>query len=199
MRRLVEDLIELSRLESGQAVMQHEPIDLAELLRVCAGRFDWQLRESGATVRLDIEPLPPMSGDGRRLEQAFTNLIDNAVRHTPQGGEITVRARVQDGLVSTAVHNTGSYIPPEDLPRLFERFYQLDRSRSSGPGGAGAGLGLAIAREVVQAHRGEIRASSDRERGTEFVVTLPFDSAAAPADRGPATAGESRPRSGRSG
>ena len=197
MRRLVEDLIELSRLESGQAVMQHEPVDLAELLRVCAGRFDWQLRESGVTVRLDIEPLPPMAGDGRRLEQAFTNLIDNAVRHTTRGGEITVRAQVQDGLVSAAVHNTGSYIPPEDLPRLFERFYQLDRSRSSGSGGAG--LGLAIAREVIQAHRGEIRASSDRERGTEFVVTLPLDGEATPADRGPATAGESRPRSGRSG
>ena len=186
MRRLIDDLIELSRLESGQAVMQRDAIDLADLLRVCARRFEWQLKESGAAMHLDLRSLPPLEGDERRLEQAFTNLIDNAVRHTPQGGSITVRAEAQNGLVSIAVHNTGSYIPPEELPRLFERFFQIDRNRSSGAGGAG--LGLAIASEVVQAHRGDIRASSDRERGTEFLVTLPLVAAATPADRGPAEA-----------
>ncbi|OGO52570.1 MAG: hypothetical protein A2148_08765 [Chloroflexi bacterium RBG_16_68_14] len=180
MRRLVDDLIELSRLQSGQAVVQREPIDLADLLRVCARRFEWQLRESGAEMRLDLAPLPPLVGDERRLEQAFTNLIDNAVRHTPKNGAITVRAEARDGVARVAVHNTGSYIPPEELPRVFERFFQRDRSR-----GGGAGLGLAIAREVVQAHRGDICASSDRERGTEFVVTLPV-------------AGGARPRNGKS-
>jgi signal transduction histidine kinase len=172
MRRLVDDLIELSRLESGEAVVEHEPLDLANVLRVCAGRFEWQLRESGASIRLDLEPLPSLEGDERRLEQAFTNLIDNAVRHAPRGGAVTVRAEARDGLVRVAVHNTGSYIPPEELPRVFERFFQLDRNRSTGAGGAG--LGLAIASEVVQAHRGEIEARSDREEGTEFLVTLPI-------------------------
>ena len=176
MRRLVEDLIELSRLESGQAAMQQEPIDLADLLRVCARRFEWQLRESGATMQLDLPPLPSLEGDERRLEQAFANLIDNAVRHAPKDGAITVRAKAQDGAVRVAIHNTGSYIPPEDLPRVFERFFQLDRNRGSGAGGAG--LGLAIASEVIQAHQGEIRASSDRKQGTEFVVTLPLPPAA---------------------
>lgn len=180
MRRLVDDLIELSRLESGEAVVEREPLDLANVLRVCAGRFEWQLRESGASMRLEVGPLPPLEGDERRLEQAFTNLIDNAVRHAPKGAAVTVRAEARDGLVRVAVHNTGSYIPPDELPRVFERFFQLDRNRSTGAGGAG--LGLAIANEVVQAHRGHIRASSDRDEGTEFVVTLPL-SAEAPLSR----------------
>ncbi len=172
MRRLVDDLIELSRLESGEAVVEHEPVDLAGVLRVCAGRFEWQLRESGASMRLDLEPLPPLEGDERRLEQAFTNLIDNAVRHAPKGGAITVRAETSNGRVRVAVHNTGSYIPPEELPRVFERFFQRGRNRSTAAGGAG--LGLAIASEVVHAHLGDIQATSDREQGTEFVVTLPL-------------------------
>ena len=115
--------------------------------------------------------LPSLEGDGRRLEQAFSNLIDNAVRHTPKGGNITVRAAANNGVVRVAVRNTGSYIPPEELARVFERFFQHDPSRTRGNGGAG--LGLAIATEVVQAHRGTISVTSDRSEGTEFVVTLP--------------------------
>jgi signal transduction histidine kinase len=172
MRQLVEDLIELSRIESGQIVMQREPVDLEHLLRDCARRFDWQLRDSGAGLQLELPQLPAIEGDGRRLEQAFSNLIENAVRHTPRGGAISVRASADNGVVRVAVHNTGSFIPPDELPRVFERFFQLERHRSRG-GVGGAGLGLAIASEVVQAHRGDLSASSDRERGTEFVVTLP--------------------------
>ena len=174
MRRLVEDLIELSQLESGQVAIQQEPVDLAALLRVCAGRFERRLRETGATLQLDLTPLPSLEGDERRLEQAFANLIDNAVRHTSKDGAITVRATTRDGRIIVAIHNTGSYIPSEDLPRVFERFFQLDRNRSSGVGGVG--LGLAIASEVVQAHQGEISATSDSEQGTEFTVTLPLGS-----------------------
>ncbi len=168
MRSLVDDLIELSRLESGQAVVQRELIDVAHLLEASAGRFDWQLQESGAELRLELDDVPAITGDERRLEQAFTNLIDNAVRHAPAGGRITVSARREDGHVRVAVHNTGSYIPPAELPRVFERFFQMDRNRSTD----GAGLGLAIVREVVQAHGGSAHANSSREDGTEFVVTL---------------------------
>ncbi len=171
MRRLVDDLIELSRLESGQVVMQHEPIDMEELLRGCAERFAWQLRESGAELQLDVSQLPSLEGDGHRLEQVFTNLIDNAVRHTPKGGHITVNAAANNGAVRVGVRNTGSYIPPDELSRVFERFFQHDPARTRGS--AGAGLGLAIVTEVVQAHRGTISATSDETEGTEFVVTLP--------------------------
>ncbi len=172
MRRLVDDLIDLSRLESGQVVMERERVDLADLLRACAGRFAWQLRDANAAIQLELPSLPSIEGDGGRLEQAFTNLIDNAVRHTPRGGSITVRAEARNGTVRVAVRNTGSYISPEELPRIFERFFQADPSRTRGTGGSG--LGLAIASEVVQAHRGAISASSDKRDGTEFVVTLPL-------------------------
>ncbi|MCH7811950.1 MAG: HAMP domain-containing protein [Chloroflexi bacterium] len=180
MRRLIEDLIDLSRLESGHASMQEGPVDLSRLLRTCAQRFDWQLRESRATLKLDLPALPPMRGDERRLEQAFTNLIDNAVRHTPEDGTITVRAEAANGLVRVAVRNTGSFVPSEELPRLFERFYQVDRQRSRSSGGAG--LGLAIASEVIHAHDGEIQATSDEQTGTEFVVLLPVSGAARATD-----------------
>ena len=172
MRHLVDDLIELSKLESGQTVMERERLDLGDLLRVCARRFEWQVRDRGATLQVEAGSLPPVEGDERRLEEAFSNLIDNAVRHTPAGGVIDVRALAENGAVRVAIHNTGSYIPPDELPRIFERFFQLDRHRARGAGGAG--LGLAIASEVVQAHRGSISATSDRDQGTEFVVSLPL-------------------------
>jgi signal transduction histidine kinase len=173
MRRLVDDLIELSRLESGQAVVQREPVDVPELLRACAARFEWQLRDSGATLDLRIDDLPAVPGDERRLEQAFTNLIDNAVRHT-NGGTVTVRAEANNGVAIVGVHNTGSFIPPEDLDRIFERFYQQERHRTRSGASGSAGLGLAIAAEVVQAHSGKIEAVSSQEGGTEFIVTLPL-------------------------
>jgi two-component system sensor histidine kinase ResE len=172
MRRLVDDLIELSRLESGQIAIDREPVDLTDLLQDCGRRYERQARDGGASLSLDVPELPDVSGDGRRLDQVFSNLIENAVRHTPSGGSVNVRAAAQNGVVRVAVHNTGSFIPPDDLPRVFERFYQLDPNRTRVSGGAG--LGLAIASEVIQAHQGEIHASSDAETGTEFEVTLPL-------------------------
>lgn len=172
MRRLVEDLIDLSRLESGQAALQREPLDVAELLRGCLRRFERQAQEAGAAVRLELPPLPAFEGDGVRLEQAFSNLIDNAVRHTPAGGTIEVRASVAGATLRVAVRNSGSFIPPEERSRIFERFYQLDRNRPRGSGRAG--LGLAIAHEIVQAHGGAIEVTSDPAFGTEFLISLPL-------------------------
>ncbi|MEX1254821.1 MAG: ATP-binding protein [Dehalococcoidia bacterium] len=171
MRGLVDDLIDLSRLESGQAVIERAAVDPGEVLRSSARRFQRQAKEKGVDLGVDLADLPRIEGDGRRLEQVFSNLIDNAIRHTPEGGAVSVRAEAPDGVVRVTVHNSGSYIPPEDTQRVFERFFQLDRNRSSGNGGSG--LGLAIARELVQAHRGSIVAHSDREAGTEFIVALP--------------------------
>ncbi|MCH7698024.1 MAG: HAMP domain-containing histidine kinase [Chloroflexi bacterium] len=170
MRRLVDDLIELSQLESGQATLQREAVDLEDLLATCALRVERRLADSKTDIKLDVTNLPRIEGDGRRLEQVFTNLIDNAVRHAQDGCEITVHAEAQDGHVRVGVHNTGSYIPEEELSRVFERFFQLDRNRSA----SGSGLGLAIVSEVVQAHGGRIYAKSNRDEGTEFVVELPL-------------------------
>lgn len=172
MRSLVEDLLYLSQMESGQLKMRREPVDLEDLLRTCAERFQRQIQESGAQLKLDLRSLPAVEGDEHRLEQAFSNLVDNAVRHTPSGGTITLRAQAANGLVRVAVHNTGSFIPREDLPRVFERFFQVGSNRGRRLGHSG--LGLSIAAEVVQAHRGTIEASSSRESGTEFTVTLPL-------------------------
>jgi signal transduction histidine kinase len=183
MRQLVDDLIDLSRLESGEIVMQREPVDLQELLRDCAGRFEWQVRQSGAKIEVDVPQLPQIEGDSRRLEQAFSNLIDNAVRHAGRDGAVSVRAESHNGIVRVGVHNTGSFIPQDELARVFERFFQVDRNRSRQ--GGGAGLGLAIASEVVQAHAGTIGATSDREQGTEFFVELPLRSGTR--NKGPGT------------
>jgi signal transduction histidine kinase len=155
--------------------VQLQPLDVADLLRVCARRFEWQLRESGVTLRLDVNGLPAIEGDEGRLEQAFSNLIDNAVRHTPAGGTITVGARAANGNARVAVHNTGSYIPKDDQSRVFERFFRVDRNRARVPG---YGLGLAIVSEIIHAHGGAITLESDQEKGTTFIVSLPLPAGA---------------------
>jgi two-component system sensor histidine kinase BaeS len=172
MRRLVEDLLYLSRLESGQLQIERASIHVPTLLRTAAERVEWQLRHSGREldVRMAID-IPPISGDQRRLEQVFANLLDNAVRYTPAGGRITLSSRWSLDSVTITVHNTGSYIPPEHLSRIFERFYQVDASRARD--GHHGGLGLAIAREIVVAHGGSLTATSEPDTGTEFRVMLP--------------------------
>jgi signal transduction histidine kinase len=171
MRRLVEDLLYLSQIESGQLALERQPVEVATLFASSVERIQFRLEESGKTLTVDCPPsLPPINADARRIEQVLANLLDNALRHTPPGGTITLQATRQGGRVALSVHNTGSYIPPEALERVFERFYQVDRSRSRS--GRNGGLGLAIAREIVAAHGGEIYATSDPESGTTFTVLL---------------------------
>lgn len=172
MRGLVDDLLLLSQIESGQVKMQHAHVDLQALLERTLERFQWELRDGEIRSGISVDRLPAVHGDERRLEQAFSNLLQNAVRHTPAGGAITVRASVgRDGGVTVGVHNTGSFIPPEDLRRVFERFFQVDRARARK--GGSSGLGLAIVSEIVEAHGGAVSAASDAATGTEFTITLP--------------------------
>jgi signal transduction histidine kinase len=172
MRALVDDLLLLSQIESGQVEMQHAHVDLVTLLERMVERFQWSVRDAGIESRLRFGAVPPVHGDERRLEQVFANLIENAVRHTPAGGVVTITAvAAPDGGVRIGVHNTGSVIPPEDLPRVFERFFQVDRARARK--GGSSGLGLAIVSEIVEAHGGRVHAESSEANGTEFVVTLP--------------------------
>ncbi|HYM14423.1 MAG TPA: HAMP domain-containing sensor histidine kinase [Dehalococcoidia bacterium] len=172
MRALVDDLLLLSQIESGQTTMQHTHVDLTALLQRMLERFQWACREAGITTRLRIGRVGDVHGDERRLEQVFSNLIENAVRHTPRDGIVTISESMQaDGSMRVGVHNTGSVIPPEDLPRVFERFFQVDRARARK--GGSSGLGLSIVSEIVEAHGGTVRAESDLGTGTEFIVTLP--------------------------
>jgi signal transduction histidine kinase len=172
MRRLVEDLLYLSQLESGQLRMDMGEVNVPALLHDAAERVTWQLRGGDRTFRLNIAPgLPAITGDRQRLEQVLANLLDNAVRHTPPGGAITLQGALQGNDVLLSVHNTGSYIPPDVLPRVFERFYRADSHRTRD--GRHGGLGLSIASQIVAAHGGTIEASSDPGTGTEFRVLLP--------------------------
>jgi signal transduction histidine kinase len=172
MRGLVDDLLLLSQIESGQVVMQPSNIDLADLLERTLERFQWKLREANILTGFSAAHLPMVYGDERRLEQVFSNLLENAVRHTPGGGNINVAATVgRSGKIDVRVHNTGSYIPPEDAERVFERFFQVDRARARK--GGSSGLGLAIVAEIVEAHGGTVSVMSDEYTGTEFLVTLP--------------------------
>ena len=187
MRRLVEDLLLLSKIESGQMPMDSASFDLRELLRASVKRMAPQSQQAGVNVVLEAPDPAPVTGDEGRLEQLFRNLLNNALQHTPNGGEILVRATTtypprmegptRSGAplsgtrqIVVAVHNTGSYIPPQDKERIFERFYQVDKSRARN--GEGSGLGLAIAKEIANAHGASLSASSDPSTGTTFTVTF---------------------------
>jgi signal transduction histidine kinase len=174
MRRLVDDLLTLSKIESGQIAMGDEVVDVDKLLRDAMRRTEWQAESNSVQVDLESPRVATVRGDPHWLGQVFTNLLDNALRHTPNGGRVTLRleAHEQPSEALVTVHNTGSYIPPQDLPRVFERFFQVDRSRSARQ--HGSGLGLAIVREVVQAHGGQVGATSDHAFGTTFTVRLPL-------------------------
>jgi two-component system OmpR family sensor kinase len=178
MRRLVDDLLDLARLEGGQVSMAHEPVDVGNVLRTCADRFAPQSEQSGVSLSVEVPPtLPPVTGDADRLGQVFGNLVDNALKHAGKssgGGRVALRAEQQDGLVVCSVTDNGPGIPATDLNRIFERFYQVDKSRARRR--AGSGLGLAICQEIVRAHGGRIQAESVEGLGTRFTVELPLQS-----------------------
>jgi signal transduction histidine kinase len=172
MRRMVEELLTLARFDAGEVVMAREPVELGPLLLACVERMTPQAQAANVALERDVpEPLS-VAGDGDRLAQVFANLLDNGVAHTPAGGKVTIAARRAERtpVVEVTVTDTGTGIPAEALPRLFERFYQVDQAR---PRGRGAGLGLAIVKEIVEAHGGTIAAESVVGLGSKFTVCLP--------------------------
>ena len=168
MLRMIEQLLDLSRLEAGQSRLQRTSIDLDELFGYVESMFSVRAQEQGIALRLEISPAAPtIEADYDRLVQVLNNLIENAFRHTSEGS-VTVSARRADDGLELSVSDTGEGISPADLERLFDRFWQPE-SRS----GPGAGLGLAISREIVRAHGGRIVAASEPGAGTTIVVWLP--------------------------
>jgi len=168
MIRQVNELLELSRMESGQIDLAREPVDVKDLLEHCREVFSLRAEEQGTALKTEIEPLMPVVGDVDRLEQVFSNLLDNALKHSPAGGEVRITGRNgSGGNVEIAVADSGPGIPPEQLPYVFDRFYK------AGAGRTGSGLGLAIVREIVLAHNGKIDLKSAPGEGTEFTVVLP--------------------------
>jgi signal transduction histidine kinase len=152
--------------------MVKESVDLKDLLQQCREIFLIRAEEKNIQLRTEIEPLPPVTGDTDRLEQVFNNLLDNALKHTPYGGKVSIVTRQpHPNFVEITVTDTGPGITGEQLRHVFERFYRADPSA----GKAGAGLGLAIARQIVLAHGGDITAKSSLGQGTEFLVRLPVN------------------------
>jgi signal transduction histidine kinase len=169
--RLIEDLFELSRIESGSLELRLASVPVAELVTETVEVMRIQAEEKGVELRAVCNgDVPALSLDGPRIQRVLINLIQNAVRHTPPGGKVQVEVGRHNGHVEVAVADSGEGIAPEDQPHVFDQFYRGEKSRSRESGGAG--LGLAIARGIVEAHRGSIRVESNPGRGARFIVTL---------------------------
>ena len=173
MHRLVLDLLDLARLDAGTANLKTEPVDVASLLGGVEEKLDIQAGGAGIEIQVEAADLPLIPGDGDRLAQVFTNLVDNSVHHSSRGGRVTLAAHTEGQWMIISVSDAGAGIPAAVLPHIFDRFYRGDPSRTGGPD-HGAGLGLAIAREIVVAHHGTITARSEPGRGSIFTVRLPL-------------------------
>jgi len=169
---MVEELLDLARIEAGRFQMTRHTVQMDDILSNLAERLTLKAKEKGVLLNAELMPLPPIAGDADRLVQVFTNLVDNAIKHTPEGGSVILRATLQDFGVLVRIIDTGEGIPPEDLPHVFDRFYQVDKSRQRAAR-MGAGLGLAITRQIVDAHGGKIWAESAEGKGSTFSVWLP--------------------------
>lgn len=175
MQRLVDDLLDLSRIESGGWEPSPAPVDVASAARETIAAYSEEARERGIRIETAIAPgAQTVRADPMALRQMLGNLVENAVRYTPQDGSITVFARRTDGGVAIGVSDTGIGIPADHLPRIFERFYRVDTARSRGAGGTG--LGLAIVKHLIEAHGGRVMAESTAGRGTTVTMTFPAKS-----------------------
>jgi signal transduction histidine kinase len=173
LKRLVEDLLDLARIDAGQIEFKRKPVDLGTLWKRVVDRLALPAQERGVVLESLLGELPSMIGDGDRLAQVFTNLVDNAIKHTPAGRKVVIRGDASQGWISIHVDDSGAGFPSQDLSRIFERFYQVDKARRGGKD-RGVGLGLAISRQIVEAHGGRIVAQSSIGKGSRFTVQLPI-------------------------
>jgi two-component system phosphate regulon sensor histidine kinase PhoR len=171
MERLVKDLLRLARLDAGQEAIELVPCDIAGLLNGIANDFEPIAAEKRQTINVRVAPAASiLTTDAAKLHDIVRNLVENAVTYTPDGGAIDVKADVIDGNLQLSVADTGHGIAPDDLGRVFERFYRVDKSRTR-PGGTG--LGLSIVKHLVHVLGGEVTASNQDGGGALFTVTLP--------------------------
>lgn len=170
--RLVEDLQQLSLVDAGQINLDIMPVDTEEVVRTAALSFEHDLADKGISLDVDVPGvLPAVQADQGRVSQILGNLLANSIQHTPEGGSITLAARLREEWVIIYVADTGPGIEEEELPFIFDRFHRTDRSRARETGGTG--LGLSIAKGLVEAQGGRIWAESEAGRGTTISFTLP--------------------------
>ncbi len=172
MKRLVNDLLDLAQLESGHFQMNFEHTDIVALVKKVSRKFQALAADRDVQLLGDLPEYPVLVwADEDRMEQVFTNLLDNAIRHTGPSGTVELSVCESGAMVQVAVSDTGSGIPAEDIPYIWERFYKADKARTRGS--SGTGLGLAITRHIVLEHRGDIQVKSKLGEGTTFTVTIP--------------------------
>ena len=173
--QMAQELLDLSRIESGQVELERKPIAPQKLLNSAADRMRMQAERAGLSLDVECAPdLPDVRADAPRIEQVLVNLIHNAVKFTPPGGDVVLFAdkfsigEAGQSVVRFAVKDSGQGIPADDVPRIFERFYRVDRARAGG----GTGLGLSISKHLVESHGGKIWAESREGEGSTFYFTL---------------------------
>jgi two-component system phosphate regulon sensor histidine kinase PhoR len=170
---LIDDILNLSKIESGVAELE-EKVDLTQVMNNLLSLLNPKAEEAGIDLKLLLEDdLPLISGNYNQLSRLMINLVDNAIKYTEAGGEVIVRAQVKESRLVIVVEDNGLGIPNKDLARIFERFYRVDKGRSRQLGGTG--LGLSIVKHIVENHQGQIRVESELERGTKFIINLPFN------------------------
>jgi two-component system phosphate regulon sensor histidine kinase PhoR len=169
--QLVAELTELSRVETGEAELRKEPVNLNQIAEEVIAQFSPQVKRKQLSISKELSTeLPTVPADKERVRQVIANLVHNAIKFTPAGGRITVTSRAPEGAVSLEVTDTGIGIPREDQARVFERFYKGDKART----GEGTGMGLAIAKHVIEAHGGSIWIESEEGKGSNLGFSLPL-------------------------
>jgi two-component system sensor histidine kinase BaeS len=173
LRRLVKDLQQMSSLESGHAQLDLAPLDMHTLVDETLNVIQPECEQMGISLQNEIaSETPSVMADSDRITQVLLNLLDNARRHTPTNGSITIRAYSKDNMLYTQIRDTGIGIDATDLPHIFERFYRANRSRNGASGGSG--LGLSIVKAIITAHGGNVWAESEPGQGTTVIFTLPL-------------------------
>jgi signal transduction histidine kinase len=173
MTKIVQDLLELSRFDSGTGKLSVEEFSIEQSVRDVYAAIALDAHKRGHDLNLEMEwKLPTIRGDRARIEQVLMNVISNAMKYTPDGGRIEIVTYSSGGNVIITIEDTGVGIPAEDLPRVFDRFYRVDKARSRESGGTG--LGLSIAKEIITLHGGDIEISSTQGVGTKVTITLPI-------------------------
>jgi two-component system phosphate regulon sensor histidine kinase PhoR len=169
---LIEDLLTISRLESGQIVLNQQPIEFREMVERVLDDLQSRATDRKVTLHNEVPANLQVLADADRLQQVLFNLVDNAIKYGRSEGEVWINARPRDNeMIEACVRDNGPGIPAESVERVFERFYRVDKARSREQGGTG--LGLAIVKHIVQSHRGEVWLKSELGQGSAFYFTLP--------------------------
>ncbi len=171
--KLIDDLLDLSKIESGKMKMAFLPVDAAALIKRSVAVIENQAKEKNISLKADLPAqLPKIQADETRFSQVMINLLDNAVKYTPEGGTVTISTSIKEKFLQVEVSDTGIGIPESDIPRIFERFYRVDKAHSRELGGTG--LGLSIVKHIVQSHGGQVWLKSEPGQGSTFSFTIPL-------------------------